>query len=65
MNPIFDVGVIGVIVGMVFLNVYFSREQSEASTMNLSGLRKKLPVSNSVEHRTLVRPPATVHLSLD
>jgi hypothetical protein len=65
MNPIFDLIVIGLIVGMVLFNLYFSRESSETSTTNLSGLRETRPVPHPIEQSSLVRPLLAAHLSLD
>ncbi len=65
MNPIFDLIIIGLIVVMVLLNLYLTREQSATFTTYLAGLREKQPVSSSTEQRTLIRPSSAVHLSPD
>lgn len=64
MNPLCDLIVVGFIVVMVLLNIYFSKVQSETPMTYVSGLPKKRPASPPIEQRTLVGPPSAVHLSI-
>ncbi len=49
MNPIFDLIVIGLMMAIILVNLYFPREQSETFMPYVSGLREKKSVFPSVE----------------
>ena len=56
MNPIFDLIVISVIVSMVWLNLYFSKESSAPSMPFWSAVGQKLAAFNSLGHNTALSP---------
>ena len=52
MNPIFDLIVIGIIVSMVWLNLYLSKKPSPPTISFWSTLKQKLTIFNSLEPKT-------------
>jgi hypothetical protein len=59
MNPLFDLIVIGVIVSMVWLNLYLSKEPSPPTISLWSAVVQKLAAFNPVGHKTALKPSSS------
>ena len=64
MNPYYDLVVIGIIVLMVLMNLYYSRQQSDQATSLFSEFREKLASFNLLAPKSVVHHQASAHMSL-
>ncbi len=67
MNPIYDLFVIGAVILMVWINLYYSREQTKQTSSMFSSLRERLAtvnVFNVYKQNSSLSHHASTHLSL-
>jgi len=63
MDPIFDLIVIGVIVSMVLLNLYFSQDASHPKAYFWSYISQKWNAFNPLGHKKAFDPYRSVHIT--
>ena len=63
MNPIFDLIVIGVVVFMVLVNLYYSRDRSKQKAFS-PNLREKVAGLNLLERKTPMSHHVPAHFPL-
>jgi hypothetical protein len=65
MDPIFDLIVIGVIVSMVLLNLYLSKDASHPKVSFWSSIWQKLNAFNPLGHKKAFGPYGSAHIPQD